>query len=155
VEPALLVVTGLNDPHALGVPQLTDQVTSPLDVVFPAAAESDIVPPMDSAGGGVFVDKTEIGSVVGGGVTSGTLPLHPVNQTIMPKQIKRKAVLRKATLYLPFLALRVELVWPNPNFKSRHYVNNSLLQNFGQAKSLSSTQILPMSCDKLDELRFD
>ena len=70
----MLVVTGLNDPHALGVPQLTDQVTSPLDVVFPAAAESDIVPPMDSAGGGVFANKTEIGSIVGGGVTSGTLP---------------------------------------------------------------------------------
>jgi len=33
-----MVVPGLNDPHAFAVPQVTDQVTPTLDVLFSTAA---------------------------------------------------------------------------------------------------------------------
>jgi hypothetical protein len=58
-----MVVTGLNDPHAFAVPQVTDQVTSRLDVLFSTAALSCVALPIYSVVDGVPANTTEIGFV--------------------------------------------------------------------------------------------
>jgi hypothetical protein len=48
----LMVVPELNDPHEFAVPQVTDQVTSRLDVLFSTTALSCVALPIYSVVGG-------------------------------------------------------------------------------------------------------
>jgi hypothetical protein len=63
VEAPLPVVEVLNEPHALAVPQVTDQVTLTLDELLVTAAESCVDLPVDSDVGGAVANSTEIGCV--------------------------------------------------------------------------------------------
>jgi hypothetical protein len=63
VDVPLPVVAVLNEPHALAVPQVTDQVTLTLDELLVTAAESCVDLPAVSDVGGAVANSTEIGCV--------------------------------------------------------------------------------------------
>ena len=65
VDVPLPVVTALNEPHALEVPQVTDQVTFALDESVVTAAESCVDIPVDSDVGGAVENLTETDCVGG------------------------------------------------------------------------------------------
>ncbi|MGA8938365.1 MAG: hypothetical protein WB439_04295 [Acidobacteriaceae bacterium] len=56
VDVPLPVVAVLNDPHALEVPQVTDQVTLALDELLVTTAESCVDVPVDSDVGGAVAN---------------------------------------------------------------------------------------------------